>query len=328
MFETSGAASINEIKTLIDSESKSLFAHRAEWSLLEAPQDLEVVAHILRVILHLGRADDYKDDFLALTKCQNKDGGWAPFSSKDKSEVWAGTFCAIMLIRANQIFHTSSIDESLKQFTGYLIVNQEDDGLWTDPRWADIDAVSHPVQFLSLTSTLNNNGLHEIARTPLKKGIAFLLRKQDDNGGWTDNGFYKSCVCLTAHIVQDSLLPDLLITKSVAADVYKRAVDRLVELQANDGSWDDNDVDHTCDTLRTLMLSSVMLAGADKDKIDKTIQNGMKWMLSLKNEEGWGDFPGEKSNIERTSDAIDTLIKYSCYSQSDNSDLLKLWGYR
>ncbi|MGR3179139.1 MAG: prenyltransferase/squalene oxidase repeat-containing protein [Candidatus Anammoxibacter sp.] len=328
MAEIGSVVNINEVNDLIDSESQSLLSRRKEWSLLDAPQDLEVVAHILRVILHLDRAADYKDDFLALTKCQNKDGGWAPFSSKDKSEVWAGTFCAIMLIRANQIFQTNSIDESLKQFTNYLIVNQKDDGLWTDPRWADIDAVSHPVQFLSLTSTLSNNELHEIAKTPLGKGIEFLLRNQDDNGGWTDNDFYKSCVCLTAHIVQDSLLPDLLITKSVPADVYKKAVDRLVGLQTSDGSWDDNDVDHTCDTLRTLMLSSVMLNDADSDKIDKTIQNGMKWFISVKNEEGWGDFPGEESNIERTSDAIDTLIKYSCYSQSDNSGLLKLWGYK
>lgn len=328
MTETNCTVDMDKIKSLIESESKCLLSRNKEWSLLEGPQDLEVVAHILRVVLHLDKAADYKDDFMALTKCQRDDGGWPPFSNGEKSEVWAGTFCAIMLIRANQMFRESSIDDSLKKFTDYLVRNQKDDGLWTDPKWADIDAVSHPVQFLSLTSTLNNKELHSVAKSPLSKGIEFLLRNQKDDGGWCDEGFYTSCVCLTAHIVQDSLLPDLLITKSVPATVYERAVNRLMELQAEDGSWDKNDVDHTCDTLRTLMISSVMLKDSDRDKLDTIIKKGMNWVLSVKNDEGWGDFPNDKSNIERTSDAIDTLIKFSKYSLPDNSDLIKLWGYK
>ncbi len=317
-----------ELERLIETESESLLSRRKEWSLLEGTQEIEVVAHILRVILHLDRVDKYKDEFLALTKYQKADGGWAPYSDKDKSEVWGGTFCAIMLIRVNQILKDSGINDSLKKFTNYLIDNQKDDGLWTDPSWADIDAVSHPVQFLSLTSTLNNSNLEEIARGPLAKGIDFLLRNQNDDGGWNDEKFYKSCVCLTAHIVQDSLLPDLLITKKVPETVYKKAVNRLIDMQESDGAWDKNDVDHTCDTLRTLMLSTVMLNDLDVDKMDQIIENGMKWVISVKNEEGWGDFPNEASNIERTSDAIDTLIKYSYYTKSDKSDLLKLWGYK
>lgn len=328
MTNTDGIIETDKIEKLIDTETCSLLSRQRDWSLLHGPRELEVVAHILRVILHMDKANDYKDDFLELTKCQNEDGGWSPMSSANKSEVWGGTFCAIMLIRANQLFRENIIDKSLKKFTNYLINIQKEDGLWTDPAWADIDAVSHPVQFLSLTFTLNNKELQEIAGIPLARGLEFLLKNQGNDGGWSDNAFYKSCVCLTAHIVQDSLLPDLLITKNVPESVYKRAVDRLLELQGDNGSWDNDDVDHTCDTLRTLMLSSVMLKDSYPDKLNRIIQNGMNWLVSVKNDEGWGDFPKEDSNIERTSDAIDTLIKYRHFSKDDNSGLLNLWGYK
>ncbi len=328
MAEVQGLIDRNSIKELIDMESESLFSKSDQWSLLKGDQELEVVAHILRVILHVDKADKYRDDFLALTKFQNDDGGWAPYSTSKKSEVWGGTFCAIMLIRVNQILRDSVIDDSLRKFTNYLTNNQKEDGLWQDPSWADIDAVSHPVQFLSLIYTLANKSLQDLASNPLSKGIEFLLKNQGADGGWSDDKFYKSCVCLTAHIIQDSLLPDLLITKKVPDNVYKSAVNRLIDLQEENGAWDVNDVDHTCDTLRTLMLSTVMLEGLDRTKMDNIIQRGLKWVISVKNEDGWGDFPNEESNIERTSDAIDTLIKYWHYSKSDNGDLLKLWGYK
>lgn len=328
MIDTNEKIEMDNIEKLIEVESASLLNRKKEWSLLHGAQDIEVVAHILRVILHIDKAKDLEDDFFELTKCQNGDGGWAPFSSDNKSEVWGSTFSAIMLIRANQLLNDNSITDSLNKFTDYLITNQKEDGLWTDPAWADIDAVSHPVQFLSLIFTLDNSELKEKARIPLERGIEFLLKNQDSDGGWSDSAFYKSCVCLTAHIIQDSLLPDLLISKRVPGDVYKKGVDRLVELQASNGSWDNNDVDHTCDTLRSLMLATVMLDDYTPEKMDTIFEKGIKWVISVKNEEGWGDFPNEKSNIERTSDAIDTLIKYCHYSKNNKSDLLKLWGYK
>lgn len=328
MIDTNEIIEGDKIKRLIDTESQRLLSRRTDWSLLYGPRNVEVVAHVLRVILHIEKAVEYKDEFMELTRCQKDDGGWAPFSSDDKSEVWGSTFCAIMLIRVNQILHENNIDESLKRFTNYLINKQKEDGLWTDPSWADIDAVSHPVQFLSLTFTLKNKGLQEMARTPLRKGIEFLLRNQGNDGGWSDNSFYQSCVCLTAHIIQDSLLPDLLITKRVPEYVYKKGVNRLIELREDNGSWDNNDVDHTCDTLRSLMLAEAMLDHCSLDKMDNIIQDGIKWLVSVKNNEGWGDFPKEDSNIERTSDAIDTLIKYWRYLKDGKSVLPKLWGYK
>jgi hypothetical protein len=36
-------------------------------------------------------------------------------------------------------------------------------------------------------------------------------------------------------------------------------------------------------------------------------------LIDIKNEQGWGDFPQEPSNVERTADGLDTLLKYRRY---------------
>jgi hypothetical protein len=39
----------------------------------------------------------------------------------------------------------------------------------------------------------------------------------------------------------------------------------------------------------------------------------VRWLVDIKNEQGWGDFPEEPSNVERTADGLDTLLKYRRY---------------
>ena len=54
---------------------------------------------------------------------------------------------------------------------------------------------------------------------------------------------------------------------------------------------------------------------------------GLRWILTHKNESGWGDFPGEETNLERTCDGLDTLLKYKAYRSNDPQDVVRLWGY-
>ena len=42
-----------------------------------------------------------------------------------------------------------------------------------------------------------------------------------------------------------------------------------------------------------------------------------RWLIDIKNEQGWGDFLQEPSNVERTADGLDTLLKYRCYDAGE-----------
>ena len=78
------------------------------------------------------------------------------------------------------------------------------------------------------------------------------------------------------------------------------------------------------DCTRSLMLVTCIL---DDTKHTQTILRGLAWILANKNAAGWGDFPGMETNLERTCDGIDTLLKYQAYAKAERNAVVKLWGY-
>jgi hypothetical protein len=65
------------------------------------------------------------------------------------------------------------------------------------------------------------------------------------------------------------------------------------------------------DACRNLMLVSDTFK--DKGKYTPIIDKGVRWLVDIKNEQGWGDFPEEPSNVELSADGLDTLLKYRRY---------------
>ena len=53
----------------------------------------------------------------------------------------------------------------------------------------------------------------------------------------------------------------------------------------------------------------------------------MDWIMKNKNEQGWPDFPGMDTNLERTCDGIDTMLKFLVYSEEDSTRIMRYWGY-
>ena len=49
------------------------------------------------------------------------------------------------------------------------------------------------------------------------------------------------------------------------------------------------------------------ILGADQG--EDSILRGLHWILANKNMQGWGDFPGMETNLERTCDGLDTLLQ-------------------
>jgi hypothetical protein len=131
---------------------------------------------------------------------------------------------------------------------------------------------------------------------------------------------------ITAHLIQDSIVADLLLGDEFnVRECCRKGVMKLLSVQAADGSWDGENVDHTMDCTRSTMLVCSVLGM--RAQCDRAIERGLEWILKHKCEHGWPDFPGMETNLERTCDGLDTLLKYRAYSQPVTTAIVKLWGY-
>jgi hypothetical protein len=318
---------LRTVDRLIADEYRFFAGERAGWSLAAGPQDLELVAHALRVLLHTRSLTDFRDEYRALVACQHPDGGWAPQSSDAESAVWVSAFCALMLVRGNPILEEPELDAAVRRAIDYFLAVQEPDGRWVDPRWADLDTTSHPVSFFNVVLALGVGHRSQDVERSWRRGLAFILERQTPEGGWHDAGFHPSGVEITAHLIQDALVADLVLGERVAGirEACRKGLGRLRAWQAADGSWDGENVDHTMDSVRSSMVVSRIL-GDDPDTT-RAIEHGLAWIVGHKNPHGWGDFPDVETNLERTADGIDALCKYRAFRDSDPMAVVRLWGY-
>ena len=314
------------IDHLIKDEYAFFLQERNGWSLTIGPQDLELVAHALRVLLHARTTSDFLSDCLALVDCQNADGGWSPFSADEESTVWVSAFCGLMLLRGNRLLDHERLTYSVRCAIDYFLHTQQSDGRWRDPRWADLDTTSHPVSFFNVVIALGETYRRTDVQCAWKQGIRFIIDQQNPDGGWYDDDFHPSGVEITAHLIQDALIADLVIDNRVngVRESCAKGAAKLYELQAPDGSWDGENVDHTMDCTRSLMVvTRILRDGRGKSAITR----GLRWIVDTKNPQGWGDFPGMETNLERTCDGLDTLLKYVAYHKNDPLEVVRLWGY-
>lgn len=321
---------MEQIQPIIDHEYAYLMAEHPHWSLTKGDQDLELVAHALRVLLHMKTTPQHPDEYLALVDCQHADGGWGKMSSEKTSAAWVTAFCALMLIRGNLSLKNPRIAESVRKCVRYFLDTQKEDGKWSDPSWADLDAVSHPISFFDVLMAVGPNLVDAPTmarvRDSWRKGMTFMLERQNADGGWYDPEFHPTGVEITAHLIQDSIVADLVLgDEHQVRNCCQKGVMKLLSVQAADGSWDGENVDHTMDCTRSIMLVCSILG--TRAQCDRAIERGLEWILKHKCEKGWPDFPGMETNLERTCDGLDTLLKYKTYSQPVTTALVKLWGY-
>jgi len=317
---------LEQLDKLIKDEYAFLLQEKKDWSLTVGPQDLELVAHVLRVLLHARTTSEFLPDYLALVACQKNDGGWSPFSADEESTVWVSAFCGLMLIRGNRLLQHDRISQSVRDAIDYFLDTQKQDGRWTDPRWADLDTTSHPVSFFNVVMALGEQHRRDEVLRSWESGACFIVDNQNRDGGWYDDNFHPSGVEITAHLIQDALIADLVIDNRISAmrESCAKGAKKLYEWQAQDGSWDEENVDHTMDCTRSLMVVTRILNDQQGAGV---IEKGLHWILQHKNNQGWGDFPGMETNLERTCDGIDTLLKYKAYQRPNPSEVVKLWGY-
>ena len=311
---------------LIESEWRFLSRERARWSLTKGPQEMELVAHALRVILHMGKAGESLPEYQALVEVQHADGGWGRESAEKESAAWVSAFCGLMLIRANTTLCNAEIEKSVWKSIEYFLSQQKENGRWVDSEWGDLDTTSHPVSFFNVVMALGTPKMKDTVRAPWRKGLKFILDGQSEDGGWYDPVFQPSGVETTAHLVQDAAIASLSLPEGLPVrPSCEKGLNWILAHQAADGSWDERNVDHTMDCTRSTLLISRMLRADEKAR--PALEKAMEWIVANKNKEGWPDFPGMDTNLERTCDGLDALLKYQAWRQSDPKEVIRRWGY-
>ena len=302
-----------DLDSLIENEWNYLQDNRREWSLLESDAvDLEVLEHILRCILHLEYTESMGQEFRECVKVQNPDGGWSKVSDQDKTSIWVTAFVALKLARGNAILNDAAITGAVDHCLESVLNWQKDEGYWYDPEWSNLDTTCSVTYFLTIYQVMRDQKNDQRINRARVRGFEYIMNQHRESGLWKDNQFHPSGIETTAHLMQYTLVPAYFMDSiEYAEKACLEAADGLVAEQAANGSWDNENTDHTMDACRNLMLVSDSFK--QKEKYKPVIDKGVRWLIDIKNPQGWGDFPDEPSNIERTADGLDTLLKYKRY---------------
>lgn len=319
---------VSKIRSLINSEYQFFTDEHDHWSLLSGPKNNELVAHALRVLLHAGDVKQNAAEWLAVAENQHADGGWGAESEDENSAAWVSAFMALMLIRGNKVLKNKKIAKALEKSIDYFLENQKEDGRWVDSSWADLDTTSHPVSFFNVVLALGEPKWKKKVRKAWRAGLEFIVRNQRPDGSWVDEKFHPTGVETTAHLVQDAVITSLVLPedKQNVRTVCEKGMEKLISFQAENGSFDNENVDHTMDSTRSLIIISRILK--QEKRCERVIENAMTWIIANKCQGGgWPDFPGMKVNLERTCDGLDTLMKYLAWREKDWKPAVQRWGY-
>ena len=313
-----------ELDQLIANEWQYLDSKKGEWSLLEGEQAMEVLEHILRCILHLGSTRTFGNDFRECVKVQNPDGGWSKVSHANQTSMWITTFVALKLCRGNLILQDPEIEAAIQRALEYVLSTQEADGHWNDPEWSHLDTTCSVTCFLTIYQVTHDRQSEERINKARIGGFEFVKNWQQDSGLWKDNTFHPAGIETTAHLMQYTLVPAYFMDGiDYAEKLCMDVADSLAGEQAANGSWYQENMDHTMDACRNLML--VADTFGKREKFTPFIAKGVRWLIDEKNDQGWGDFPEEPSNVERTADGLDTLLKFRRFCSGD--PMSHFWAY-
>lgn len=305
------------LQLISDRFNASIEARRSDWTMRAGKaRSLDLVNHILRCILQLGKLEDYTPEFEAVAACQHEDGGWADISDNVKSGVRNTCFSARNLIRANRVLKRNDFAVAIEKAIRFVISKQDSEGFWPDPKWGFRDPTSSSMGLMVYTLKEDfgaaTEEIHSMARACLAKAADWLDRTQAEDGSWPDEEAYEAPIGPTGH-----LLPKLVLARGEMTPAIKKGIDYLLSFHEENGSWDDNDVDHTCDASRGLLLTYSVVKD---DRLPKVLEAGVKWLLTeAVNSDGlWGTAPGKPTNLTMVCDVLDCFSKYDAHRQALN----------
>lgn len=282
---------------------------KRDWDFSKKKTSLDVVNHVFRVLTQEKAFEGHLDAAHGMVACQHPSGGWGEYSNDAEDKIREAAFCVRNLVRANRRFKDPVVAESVKRGVRYLLQKQMPEGSWFDPLWGQSDATS--ISLGALIFAWHDKIFEEETHQAVRRGIRFAVSIQAKDGGWYDPRFNQevrlSPVAWTAHI-----LPKVVVYQG-ECETSRKGLKLLASNIGENGAWDTDDVDHTCDASRALILGSIAL---NERTYTPLIENAVSWLLKARNTDGlWGPKPGARSNLLMSCDVYDTFQKYRLYSR-------------
>jgi prenyltransferase/squalene oxidase-like repeat protein len=303
------------IRSFISNAYDFIQTHPEEWN-LDNDVDLEVLNHVLRVYIQDGTIAAHRETVLRLCENQHTDGGWGGTRDDGESRLRSTAFCAQMLVRANRTLAESAVTGTIRRAVDYIVGQQLADGSWRDHRWHLLDAVS--VSVGTLLFVVNEPYTTPADRQSLDRGMAFVRGQQQPDGAW----YYKptaSPVTISAHLLQKC------VTYGYGADVCVPPLRVILALQDRAGHWDRENIDHTCDASRSLMLTASTPVGRELvEPIHAAAERALSWVIDAAADGGLGDRPKHKPHVERTCDGVDFALKFGRF-ETERQNMLAFW---
>ena len=267
----------------------------------------DYISHVLRVLTQSGDVSKFKPQIYKLLEYQHADGGFGEYATDEKSEIRETAFILRNLVTANRKLKDHNIDTANRKIVSYLLSRQTPKGTWIDTLWGEFDATS--ISTGALMFAVKEGIMADKVQPAVDKALKLVREMRDSDGGWYDPLFKqevrRSPVAWTGH-----LLPKFVMYYGNTPE-SRQSIKLLADAQEENGSWDNNDTDHTCDAVRAIMVCCELVGIHD---YDDDIDKAMQWIIDARNDDGgWGTELGAPSNTLMICDVLDSFAKYIFY---------------
>jgi len=282
--------------------------------------DLKSAAHVCRVVNQLGAARRFYGVYALIAAARTPSGGWGPWAA-ESARVGITAFVTNVMASSGLAMFDGRIREAVRAGTRFLLGAQAPDGRWREAAGplrasapqeervavlrGDVDVTCAVVHAIRRGASWAPE-LRRMIEESFRRGMEWLVSTQAPDGGWVEEGKDRSRVGATADAVRA-----LALRRAANEGRMARAAGFLVERQEEDGSWDDGDVDHTCDAVRGI----VTVLGGTPSACERAIfreaaDRAVQWILDARNPDGgWGRRRGDASNPNEMGDVLSTLIE-------------------
>jgi len=174
--------------------------------------------------------------------------------------------------------------------------------------------------------TMSLCGAGEAGHSVVKNALRFLVESVREDGSWPiDTNLATWVTTLSINAMKDDLPEEQVIALlNWLLDQQYKTVHPFTNADPGGWAWTDlsggvPDADDTPGAILAILKLKQRISAERHDEINKAVQNGVRWLLSLQNRDGgwptfckgWGKLPFDRSSPDITAHALRALHAYS-----------------